>query len=61
MRQPLLREGASELTYEIRGIVKKAHQVEKLGQEIFWENIGDPVQKNMGLPSWIKDIIVSSS
>ncbi len=59
MRQPLLREGASELTYEIRGIVKKAHQVEKLGQKIFWENIGDPVQKNMSLPSWIKDIIVS--
>ena len=59
MRQPLLREGASELTYEIRGIVKKAHQVEKLGQKIFWENIGDPVQKNTTLPSWIKDIIVS--
>jgi hypothetical protein len=34
MRQPLLREGASELTYEIRGIVKKAHLVEKLGQKI---------------------------
>jgi aspartate/methionine/tyrosine aminotransferase len=59
MRQPLLREGASELSYEIRGIVKKAHQVEKLGQRIFWENIGDPIQKNTNLPSWIKEIIIS--
>lgn len=59
MRQPLLREGASELSYEIRGIVKKAHKIGDLGQKIFWENIGDPVQKNMTLPSWIKDIIVS--
>ena len=50
MRQQLLREGASELTYEIRGIVKKAHKIEKLGQKISWENIGDPVQKNMNLP-----------
>ena len=59
MRQPLLREGASELSYEIRGIVKKAHQVERLGQKIYWENIGDPVQKNTTLPAWIKDIIIS--
>jgi len=59
MRQPLLREGASELIYEIRGIVKKAHQIEKFGQKIFWENIGDPVQKNTTLPAWIKDTIIS--
>ena len=25
--------------------------------EIFWENIGDPIQKNAIIPSWIKDII----
>jgi len=59
MRQQLLREGANELSYEIRGIVKKAHQVEQSGQEIFWENIGDPVQKNISIPQWIKDIIIS--
>lgn len=59
MRQPLLREGANELTYEIRGIVKKARQIEKLGQKIYWENIGDPVQKNTRLPDWMKDIIIS--
>ncbi|MBR9998312.1 MAG: pyridoxal phosphate-dependent aminotransferase [Cyclobacteriaceae bacterium] len=58
MRQRLLREGANELTYEIRGIVKKAVEIEKLGQPIFWENIGDPIQKNKKIPGWIKDIVV---
>jgi alanine-synthesizing transaminase len=57
MRQQLLSEGASELSYEIREIVKKAGQVKELGQEIYWENIGDPIQKNHLLPSWIKEII----
>ncbi len=58
MRQRLLREGANELTYEIRGIVKKAVLIEKLGQPIFWENIGDPIQKNTKIPAWIKEIVV---
>lgn len=57
MRQDLLRKGAQELSYEIRGIVKKAEQLEALGQKIFWENIGDPIQKNAQVPEWIKDII----
>ncbi|MEP0365612.1 MAG: pyridoxal phosphate-dependent aminotransferase [Cyclobacteriaceae bacterium] len=57
MRQKLLREGASELSYEIRGIVRKAEQLEMLGYPIFWENIGDPIQKNRKLPDWMKDII----
>lgn len=57
MRQKLLREGANELSYEIRGIVKKAEQLEKLGYNILWENIGDPIQKNRRLPAWIKEII----
>ena len=57
MRQPLLREGASELTYEIRGIVKKAHLIENLGQKISWENIGDPVAKGEKIPSWMKAIV----
>ena len=57
MRQKLLREGANELSYEIRGIVKKAEQLEKLGYNILWENIGDPIQKNRKLPDWIKQII----
>lgn len=57
MRQLLLRPGAEELSYEIRGIVKKARQIEALGYKITWENIGDPIQKNNIVPSWMKDII----
>ena len=43
--------------HEIREIVKKAEQLKKLGLEITWENIGDPIQKHHKLPAWIKDII----
>ncbi len=59
MRQPLLNEGASELSYEIREIVKKARILEKVGVEISWENIGDPIQKNAQIPAWIKEIVVA--
>lgn len=61
MRQHLLSEGANELSYEIREIVKKAEQVKNLGQEISWENIGDPIQKNHVIPDWIKQIIADLS
>ncbi len=57
MRQNLLRLGADELSYEIRGIVRKAEQMESLGYDIFWENIGDPIQKHKKLPEWMKSII----
>jgi aspartate/methionine/tyrosine aminotransferase len=57
MRQQLLSEGAKELSYEIREIVKKAEQIKNLGKDIYWENIGDPIQKNHKLPDWIKQII----
>lgn len=57
MRKKLLRTGADELSYEIRGIVKKAEQLKKLGMDILWENIGDPVQKGAKLPQWIKDTV----
>ncbi len=57
MRQQLLSEGANELSYEIREIVKKAEQIRNLGQKIYWENIGDPIQKNHHLPPWIREII----
>jgi aspartate/methionine/tyrosine aminotransferase len=59
MRQKLLSEGAKELSYEIREIVKKAEQLKKLGLEISWENIGDPIQKHHPLPQWIKDIVAA--
>ncbi len=57
MRQHLLREGADELSYEIRGIVKKAEQLQELGKTIYWENIGDPIQKNVQIPGWMKELI----
>jgi aspartate/methionine/tyrosine aminotransferase len=57
MRQLLLRPGAEELNYEIRGIVKKARQIEALGYSMTWENIGDPIQKNNQLPHWMKGIV----
>lgn len=57
MRQRLLSAGANELSYEIREIVKKAELIQQQGQEIFWENIGDPIQKNHQMPQWIKEII----
>lgn len=57
MRQLLLRPGAEELNYEIRGIVKKARQIEALGYPMTWENIGDPIQKSNRLPDWMKGIV----
>ncbi|MFY8037419.1 MAG: pyridoxal phosphate-dependent aminotransferase [Cyclobacteriaceae bacterium] len=61
MRQQLLSEGANELSYEIREIVKKAEQIKNLGLPIYWENIGDHIQKNHQIPAWIKQIIADLS
>ncbi|GJM27656.1 MAG: aminotransferase [Cyclobacteriaceae bacterium] len=57
MRQKILFEGAGQLEYEIRNIVKKAEKLQDIGQPIYWENIGDPIQKHARIPSWIKEII----
>lgn len=57
MRQKLLSEGAKELRYEIREIVKKSTQLQNLGKNIYWENIGDPIQKHYQVPDWIKETI----
>lgn len=57
MRTNIVHAGAEALTYEIRGIVAVAEQLEKLGVAIHWENIGDPVAKGYHVPAWIKDII----
>lgn len=57
MRTKVLYDGAAELEYEIRNIVKKADQLEQMGSRIFWENIGDPIQKNAVVPAWIKAIV----
>lgn len=58
MRRNILHEGSAQLTYEIREIVTVAHQLQDLGVEITWENIGDPIQKGEKMPRWIKDIVI---
>jgi len=57
MRRNIVHEGAEQLTYEIREIVAVGKELEKLGRDITWENIGDPVQKGEKIPQWIKEII----
>ncbi len=57
MRRNILHVGAANLKYEIREIVAAAHEIEALGQEITWENIGDPVHKGEAPPEWIRDIV----
>ncbi len=57
MRTKLLFEGAKKLEYEIRHIVKKAELVAACGQTIYWENIGDPIQKHAKVPMWMKEIV----
>ncbi len=59
MRRDIVHIGAGQLRYEIREIVETAHELNKLGREIIWENIGDPVQKGEPMAGWIKDIIGS--
>ncbi|MBN1350779.1 pyridoxal phosphate-dependent aminotransferase [candidate division KSB1 bacterium] len=57
MRRNIVHEGSSRLKYEIRGIVGIAMMLQKMGVNITWENIGDPIQKGEKLPEWIKQII----
>lgn len=57
LRRNILHAGAANLKYEIREIVVAAHQVQDLGQEITWENIGDPVAKGEAPPDWIREIV----
>ncbi len=56
MRRNIVHHGASSLTYAIREIVQIAHRIQALGQEITWENIGDPILKGEQVPAWIKAI-----
>jgi aspartate/methionine/tyrosine aminotransferase len=57
MRRNIVHMGAGELSYEIREIVAVGHDLQKLGMDITWENIGDPVQKGEEPPKWIRDIV----
>jgi len=58
LRRNILHAGAANLKYEIREIVSAAWEIEALGREITWENIGDPVAKGEKPPEWIHDIVV---
>ncbi len=60
MRTNIVHVGADELIYEIREIVEVGEKLEKLGVEILWENIGDPVAKGQNIPVWMKDIITET-
>ena len=60
MRTNIVHIGADELTYEIREIVEVGEKLEKLGVEILWENIGDPVAKGQSIPAWMKDVVVDT-
>jgi len=60
MRTNIVHEGADELSYEIRGIVRVAERLRELGVAISWENIGDPVAKGESVPEWIKDIVAET-
>ncbi len=57
MRKNLLHIWHKELSYEIREIVDVAHKIESLGRQIYWENIGDPVEKWEPIPDWMKQIV----
>lgn len=60
MRNIITHPGADNLVYEIREIVEVANKIEKLGQPISWENIGDPVAKGEYPPDWIKDYVAEA-
>jgi len=57
VRRDIVHVGASNLTYEIREIVAFARELQRLGIEVTWENIGDPVQKGEAPPDWIRAIV----
>ncbi len=57
MRTDIVHQGADDLTYEIREIVAVGQKFEKLGVEMCWENIGDPVAKGYKVAPWIKEIV----
>ena len=57
MRNNIVHIGADELSYEIREIALFARELAGFGLDIFWENIGDPVEKGAIVPDWIKEIV----
>ncbi len=60
MRNTITHPGADNLIYEIREIVGVANNIQKLGQPIIWENIGDPIAKGEKVPEWIKEHVTEA-
>lgn len=59
MRRNIVHAGVESLRYEIREIVKVAHEFRDMGLPITWENIGDPVEKGEAPPQWIRDHVAN--
>lgn len=59
MRHSLLPKELPKISYGIRQIISKGFERESLGYPVIWENIGDPVQKGLRLPVWMKEIIAA--
>lgn len=57
MRLNIVHEGADNLKYEIREIVAVAQQLNDLGVDLTWENIGDPIHKGDFAPEWIRKAV----
>jgi len=53
MRYDLAKSG-NGLTYEIRNIVNVAEKLKEHGMPVYYENIGDPVEKGEQIPEWMK-------
>lgn len=57
MRREIVPVGADALSYEIREIVIVANELKKMGLNLIYENIGDPVAKGEKIAPWIKEEI----
>lgn len=61
MRSSIVHPGADNVSYEIRGIVDFARQIEAAGVPVTWENIGDPVAKGEQVPLWIRELVAGEA
>jgi alanine-synthesizing transaminase len=58
LRRDIVPAGSESLSYEIREIVVVANELKKMGLNLIFENIGDPIAKNERLPAWIKNEVI---
>lgn len=60
MRKDIVHIGADKMHYGVLSIAGIAEELDALGLDIYWENIGDPISKGLTLPSWFKEIVSDS-